>query len=331
MSTQALSTQQITITSPARLHLGFFDLNGELGRKFGSLGIALAQPVTQLAMTKNDQLKVDGLECKRVEYIVKKLTEVVGCSPKNNVHVRMQQVIPAHAGLGSGTQLALTVGMAYSQLYSLDLTPSQIAQYTARGARSGIGIGTYLHGGVVIDGGRGLDTVVPPMIARADFPEEWRIILILEDCHQGVHGEEEVAAFKNLAPVPAQVSEKICRHVLMQALPALAEHNIVDFGRAVAELQHATGDYFAPAQGGGRYASKNVTQVLTWLENQGVYCLGQSSWGPTGFAIVENETLANELLLRLNQQFANQPLLSFKLTKGCNHGAKVELSHAVSQ
>ena len=32
---------KILITSPARLHLGFMDLNGSLGRKFGSVGLAI--------------------------------------------------------------------------------------------------------------------------------------------------------------------------------------------------------------------------------------------------------------------------------------------------
>jgi beta-RFAP synthase len=305
------------------LHLGFFDLNGELGRKFGSLGIALANPVTKLVMRKCSELNIEGPEFERVELIFKNLTTALGCLPTQKAHIVMQQVIPAHAGLGSGTQLALAVGMAYSHLYDLNLTPSQIAQYTTRGARSGIGIGTFLHGGVVVDAGRGAHTVVPPIIARATFPQHWRIILILEASHQGVHGEEEVAAFKKLAPVSGDVSEKLCRHVLMQALPALAEQDIASFGQAVAELQHATGDYFAPAQGGGRYASKNVTEVLSWLVEQGVCCLGQSSWGPTGFAIIESETLASQLMKSLYQQFSNKPELSFVLTAGSREGASI--------
>ena len=326
MSTQPQPIHRVSITSPARLHLGFFDLNGSLGRKFGSLGIALAQPVTQLVMHKSHALNIEGPEFERVAHIFNNLTTALNCLPTHNAHILMRQVIPAHAGLGSGTQLALAVGMAYSHLYHLNLSPNQIAQYTSRGARSGIGIGTFLHGGVVVDAGRGTNTLIPPIIARAEFPEQWRIILILEASHQGVHGEEELVAFKTLAPVSSQISEKLCRHVLMQALPALAEQDIVSFGQAVAELQHATGDYFAPAQGGGRYASNHVTEVLSWLEGQGVCCLGQSSWGPTGFAIVENEALANQLIVNLNQQFSDKPALSFVLTAGCNMGATIALN-----
>ena len=34
----------VKVTANARLHLGFLDLNGDLGRKFGSIGLCLDQP-----------------------------------------------------------------------------------------------------------------------------------------------------------------------------------------------------------------------------------------------------------------------------------------------
>jgi len=34
----------LRISAPARLHLGLIDLRGDLGRRFGSLGVALAAP-----------------------------------------------------------------------------------------------------------------------------------------------------------------------------------------------------------------------------------------------------------------------------------------------
>ena len=33
--------QSVMVEAPARLHLGFMDLNGATGRRFGSLGLAL--------------------------------------------------------------------------------------------------------------------------------------------------------------------------------------------------------------------------------------------------------------------------------------------------
>src|SRR5712692_8592737 len=38
-----------TVTVPARIHLGFLDLNGRLGRRFGSIGLALSDLNTKVA------------------------------------------------------------------------------------------------------------------------------------------------------------------------------------------------------------------------------------------------------------------------------------------
>lgn len=105
----------------------------------------------------------------------------------------------------------------------------------------------------------------------------------------------------------------------MQALPALAEHDLETFGAAIRELQERTGDYFAPVQG-GRYASKRVAGVLEWLSGQGVDCLGQSSWGPTGFAVLPNQAQAESLLAALQVRFADEAQLAFLLCKGRNRG-----------
>src|ERR1700680_1975654 len=47
-STKAAS---VTVTAAARLHLGFLDLNGGLGRRFGSIGLAIDAPRTRLTIS----------------------------------------------------------------------------------------------------------------------------------------------------------------------------------------------------------------------------------------------------------------------------------------
>ena len=53
--------------------------------------------------------------------------------------------------------------------------------------------------------------------------------------------------------------------------------------------------YFAPAQG-ARFTSPAVAELLGWIEGQGFAGVGQSSWGPTGFAIVPSAAAAQHLL-----------------------------------
>lgn len=313
-------TNGVAVVTTARLHMGFFDLNGDLGRRFGSIGLSLDQPVIELHAWRADVFEAEGPGASRAIKVAEKLAKVLNL--QGGMRMRLVHGIPEHAGLGSGTQMSLVVGLAMNRLYNLGLILQDVAMLTERGARSGIGMGTFAAGGVVIDGGRGSKTIIPPVIARADFPESWRILLILDQTHPGRHGAEEIEAFRNLPEFSAQDAAILCRHVLMQALPALAEHDLQTFGAAIRELQVRTGDHFAPVQG-GRYANPQVAAVLNWLDEQGVACLGQSSWGPTGFAVFADEIQAQEMLQKLQLQFSSLGTLSFMLCKGRNEGGIV--------
>ncbi len=307
----------VSVTTTARLHMGFFDLNGGLGRRFGSIGVSLDQPLTVLSAWRAVAITAEGAGAERAIKVAKKLAKALNL--QGGMHLQLAQVIPQHAGLGSGTQMSLAVGLAMNRLYNLGLILEDVALLTERGARSGIGLGTFAAGGVVIDGGRGSQTLIPPVIARADFPESWRILLILDHAETGIHGEQEAEAFRSLPEFPADIAAQMCRRVLMQALPALAEHDLATFGTAIRELQERTGDYFAPAQG-GRYASPHVSAVLQALDAQGVACFGQSSWGPTGFAVFPSQGEAESARQKLQGQFSQHATLEFVICKGRNQG-----------
>ena len=320
--TQTTFVQSVHVKSAARLHMGFFDLNGGVGRRFGGIGLGLDSPVTEIIVSRADS--ADDLNT-RLDLFNPRATKVLQHFTKaynlpDGLNVSCLQLIPAHAGLGSGTQMALAIGSAINQLCGLNLSMQQLARVAQRGSRSGIGIGTFMQGGVIVDGGRGRLTDVPPIIARAEFPEQWRVLLIFDTAEIGTHGEQETMAFGTLPDATLASAEKLSHRVLMQALPALAEHDLPSFGAAIRELQAYTGDYFAPVQG-GRYASKEVAQVLNYLELQGVACFGQSSWGPTGFAILANQTEADLMVDQLKVKFLHCPNLDFKSCHGLNRGA----------
>lgn len=315
--------KQVTVETTARLHMGFFDLNGDLGRRFGSVGLSLDKPCTRICATINTHgLSVVGADAVRAEKIARKILTALDLPER--LQINIIEAIPAHSGLGSGTQMALAVGMAINALYDLHLTVEEIATLTSRGARSGIGLGTFATGGLIVDGGRGANTVIPPVIAHLDFPETWQVLLIFDHASKGVHGADEIEAFRTLPTFPEASAANLCRHVLMQALPSLAEQDLQGFGLAIQQLQEVTGDYFAPVQG-GRYASAKVTSALDWLKLQGAVCFGQSSWGPTGFAIFADDREAAKNLNNLNIKYLADFGLTFLLCKGRNQGGIVSV------
>ena len=309
----------VEVRAPARLHLGFLDLEGGLGRRFGSLGLTVEGLETELRVEHATDFAIEGnAEVERCRAMLERLTEAWRLPA---VRVIIDRTIPAHAGLGSGTQLALALGGALAKLAGRPLEPRRIAQLLQRGTRSGIGIGAFEHGGVILDGGCSADGTPPPVIARLPFPEGWRLLLIFDLAVEGLHGAGEDSAFHRLPPFPPELAGRLCRLVLMRLLPGLACTDLAAVGPAIGEIQREVGDHFAPVQS-GRFSSPAVSEVLAWLEAHGVAGVGQSSWGPTGFAILPDADSAGGLCREAERQFGRRhDSLRFMVTRGRNRGA----------
>lgn len=307
--------QQVTVTTFARLHMGFFDLTGATDHKFGGLGLALDAPCTQIKITQCEKLNINAKSCSNVAEIVKNL--IKSFNVPSRFSLQILQSIPEHAGLGSGTQMALAIGVGLSQLFSLNLSTTQIAAAAMRGKRSGIGIGTFEQGGFLVDSGKTVNQL-PSIDARINFPNNWRVLLVQDSTHVGVHGAAELSAFESLKPAQNTLKKMMFEHML----PALQRSDLLAFGAYMQDLQAYNGDYFAPAQG-GRYASHDVAEVLAWLQANGASCVGQSSWGPTGFAILANQQQAENLQTQAQLAFADNPNISFTIVRGKNSGASI--------
>ena len=317
---QGSGLNSVTLTVPSRLHLGFLDISGSLGRRFGSIGLALDRPVTSLTIRAAGERRVQGSEAERVASYLTTMCRHLGIADTHELNVH--QAIPAHAGLGSGTQLALAVAAALRALHGYPLDPREDAVLLDRGARSGIGIGIFEQGGLVVDGGRDGGNRVPPIVSRLKFPARWRVLLVLDDLRQGVHGEAERQAFRDLPRFPEGRAAHLCHLVLMRILPALAEEDLDAFGSGIGALQAELGRHFEPAQG-GLFTSPAVGEAVRFLAAQGGVGPGQSSWGPTGFVFAGSADAAAELgaVFRRQSRFQELRLL---VAAANNRGAMVE-------
>jgi beta-RFAP synthase len=310
----------VTVSVPARLHFGFLDLNGGLGRRFGSVGLSVSGLRTRISVAARSQMQVSGPERERASRYSDRLRDALGLAGAYDVQIA--EAIPSHAGLGSGTQLALALAAAFRRLHGLPLDIRADAARLGRGERSGVGMGLFEGGGVVVDGGHGSATDIAPIVCRMPFPHDWRIVLVLDRTRTGVHGEDEIAAFARLPPFPSGDAAHICRLVLMQVLPALAEADLVAFAAAIKEMQRLLGAYFAPLQGGSPFASPDVAAALDLLEGEGALGSGQSSWGPTGFAFARSQNEADRLVAFAHRHPRCQGL-DIRACKGLNHGADI--------
>src|SRR5690606_9356913 len=94
-----------------------------------------------------------GVEQQRGARALKHFKSALGID--GNYSLDIIRAIPAHAGLGPGTQLALAIGVALKTLEQQEISPVALGETVGRGARSAIGMAAFEAGGFVVDGGRG--------------------------------------------------------------------------------------------------------------------------------------------------------------------------------
>jgi beta-RFAP synthase len=310
----------VEITAPARLHLGFLDLDGSIGRRFGSIGLTLDGIATRLTVARGRTGKTAGAEHDRAHRVLASLADRLDVA--GDLRVTLHDTIPEHVGLGSGTQLGLAIAAGLARLTNRPTDGRALAPLVERGARSGIGIGAFEHGGFLVDGGKGADDAPAPIVARAEFPAAWRLVLIFDKTRQGLSGSAEKAAFRALPPFAGETAAHLCHLTLLRLLPGLAEADFGAVTNSIGEINARLGDHFASVQG-GRYASLRVAAALEWLREEGFDGIGQSSWGPTGFAIVADDARARALSRQLESRFGGSDGLSFSVCAPRNRGAEI--------
>lgn len=318
----------VVVEAPARLHLGFIDLSGALGRRFGSIGLAISDISTRLCIQKTNESSActDSPEAERVMRYADLVLARLGISERPSIAV--EEYIPGHAGLGSGTQLALAVGRGIAEIHALELTTAEIAAVTNRGARSGIGISVFDSGGFVVDLGRGQLTKTPPELCRLAFPEQWRVLLVTDANHEGISGSLESKAFSDMPPMQQSLAAALSHRTLMGVIPSIIEHDFPLFVRSVAFIQKGIGEYFAPFQGGERFTSRPVAALISSIKGRwpGVG-VGQSSWGPSAFVFCQSPSVANEIVTACEIELltaGQYPGLKVSAHKPRNHGAVIE-------
>jgi beta-ribofuranosylaminobenzene 5'-phosphate synthase len=309
--------EAVTVKTTARLHFGFLDPSGRGPNPFGSFGLALDRPQTRLTLSRGEDWRVEGPEAERAERYLRTLAATAGLETPYQLGI--DTVITPHAGLGSGTQLALAVGTAFARLEGVALSPAEIATLLGRGARSGIGIGTFTDGGLVLDAGP-QGGALPPIRARLSFPDDWRVVLVFDESRAGLSGLDEVSAFATLPEFPARATAALAGRV-DTALASVETGDFDGFAAEVGALQAAMGEYFGPLQG-GPFVSPGIASIMGRLRAAGVKGIGQSSWGPTGFAFAPSQAEAVALLDAIGADGAHAGL-RFEIAQGRNSGAEI--------
>lgn len=330
----------LRVETATRLHFGLLSLAAEKScwpdradapavpaRRFGGVGLMVAQPSLVVRARRATAWSAVGPLAARALDFAHQFTASFpvsndGYSP---CALEIDGDAAEHVGLGTGTQLGLAVASALACLWGLDEPVATLARRVGRGLRSALGIHGFERGGFLVESGQLMTGALGTLAVRQAFPDEWRIVLARQATAIGLHGQAERQAMSSLFVDRPDRTEALCRLVLLGVLPALAERNAVAFGEALHDFNARAGEFFAPLQG-GIYASPAIANLVAYLRGLGIRGVGQSSWGPTVFAVVADTEQAEWLRRQLESYLGSAGAVV--VAKACNTGARLTTSDA---
>ena len=318
-----MTVATVHVETASRLHLGLFRF-GQQPVQYGGVGLMIRPPGFQLSISAADKFSVAGPLADRVSQFASQWAVFHDQAELPCCQIEMNSVPTQHVGLGSGTQLGLAVVAGLSRFAQLpNFSVGDLAACAGRARRSAIGTHGFVHGGLIVEGGRSEQHMLAPLECRLPVPDSWCIVLIRPDQGQGLSGEKEQQAFGDLPPVPGRVTEQLIEEVRQQMLPALTDEDFSEFAESVYRNGNLAGSCFSSLQG-GPYNGAALNQRVEWLRSIGYSGVGQSSWGPTLFVLTPDEQAAEQLQQQLEQCPTGERLVSQRAWP-CNQGAKIEV------
>jgi beta-RFAP synthase len=314
--------ESLAVETGSRLHFGLIDPAGSSGRLYAGAGVMVENPGIRLEAELaegGDRVTADGPIAARVEDFLNRFRKSTGCDAFFNIEISS---CPAdHLGLGTGTQLGMAIASACSNLLGLDGGIEAIAGRTGRGRRSAIGVHGFDRGGFLIDDGKIDERGLSALRTRIELPQAWRFLLVITPGHHGLSGQKEADCFKHLGAVPSQTVDRLEDLLKNVLVPAAEEDDWPAFSRALHEFGLLAGVPFQEAQG-GPFSTLLAGEVAQHLRQAGIEGVGQSSWGPTLYALLPNQQEAETAVAELRSRFGLGEQ-EVQLTRPRNRGAAV--------
>lgn len=292
------------VVAASRLHFNSIDLSGRFGVFGIGLGLTIRCPRVVLSFRQSEQLSATGDQSERALLFASRIQNGFGLLQP--IAVTVQEAIPAHVGLGSGTQLALATATAL--LAANDEIPDNpklalAAQFAQRPPFSGVGLASFQGGGFVVDSGYTINELergrLPSCLVRLPFPEEWRILVVLPNISEPSKPEYHNTDIQSLVSRPPDTAESaqwLAYRVLASLLPALRLKKFSLFASAVSSVCNG-GLKVREIERYGR----DVSTLIAELEQAGGECVFMSSSGPAIAIIGKALDDIDHLLRRLDR------------------------------
>jgi len=334
-----VATHHVAVQSYSRLHFGLMEICPGEPNCYGGLGMMIDRPVAILSGRTGSVESIEDIHIDATDYWAARVRQVLehrlAHSEASNRsiattiplrEIRVFHAPEAHVGLGSGTQFACSVAallaaaencrLQVSERLSMDASEpvpvpvaslfgdvATLASQAGRGKRSYIGLQGFLSGGMVLDLGMqsACEGTAIPRTTTHPFPSSWRVVLICDRSYVGESGDKEVEMFSACAKQPNPFREQMLRAVCEDLFPAMESEDWNTATRAIGRYGAMAGEVFRPLQG-GIYRSERIASTVATLHQLGLEGVGQSSWGPTVFAIARDDDQAAWLCEQVQKQ-----------------------------
>ncbi|HBJ33673.1 MAG TPA: beta-ribofuranosylaminobenzene 5'-phosphate synthase [Planctomycetaceae bacterium] len=294
----------VYVRTGSRLHFGLFDTHSP----FGGVGVMIDQPQTMLRITPAPNFDAGTVDSQRLIEIARQFTQSYFAGQFNEdlppCKIQVLSAADPHFGLGSGTQLALATAAGLANFFDVQASRSDLIHHIAqRGKRSAVGSIGFFTGGLIIEDGSAEDYDCGSWWRHADFPAQWRFLLIRPPSNTlSISGEVERHAFASL-PAAGQTKRSELIQLGNKIFDSTLANDFKRFAQAVTRFNRLSGALFATHQG-GCYNGPAVTELIEHVASLGATAYGQSSWGPTVFVVTQSQHEAEHFAAQLNPKYS---------------------------
>ena len=311
---QTPCNKQVRIQASSRLHLGFLNLNSSKQYSYGGIGVSIDKYPTISLISKSKQYETNLP--KKINNELFKYLQANNLT--TNIRVHCVEKPASHVGLGSGTQLKLSIEELICEYFDLKKNPNIIN----RTYRSGVGYNTYKMGGFIIDSPK-RDLNNNPVIFKSSFPASWKAILLFDNHKRGLHGKTEKLFFSpsNSNNLRKQLSDI----TLNEIIPAVIYRDFDVFAKGLTKFQKLNYSFYSSVQE-SMYLSLDIAKVIKRISKLFNVGVGQSSWGPTSYIFVDSKKDLNDILPVLDHSISMYNNLSYDVVSVKNNGRKLTLT-----
>ncbi len=282
----------------------------------------IERPGLLLRFSSGEQLAATGPAAERVLDSARRFAAHHRLADEPHCRIDVVRLPRQHVGLGVGTSLGMAVAAGLAAWLGLPPMPAeQLAASVGRGRRSAVGTHGFLHGGLIVEGGKLAADDVSPLIERVELPDSWRFVLIMP-AGEGLSGADEEDAFRRLPAVSPAASAALREELMTRLLPAARRGEFDEFSESLHRFNRAAGECYAAYQG-GPYATERLADLVAAIRAAGIRGVGQSSWGPTLFTLLPDQAAAE----RFVNDFSRRPIAEHAewiITPPSRRGADVQ-------